>query len=35
MARESGFSLIEALISVAIVALMVIGGFQLFGSTAE
>ena len=35
MARESGFSLIEALIAMAIAALMVMSGFQLFGSTAE
>ena len=33
--RESGFSLIEALIAMAIAALMVMSGFQLFGSTAE
>ena len=35
MARESGFSLIEVLIAMAIAAMMVIGGFQLFGQTAE
>ena len=35
MARESGFSLIEVLIAIAIAAMMVIGGFQLFGQTAE
>lgn len=35
MARESGFSFIEVLIAMAIAAMMVIGGFQLFGQTAE
>ena len=35
MAGQSGFSLIEMLIVMAISALMVIGGSQLFGSTSE
>ena len=35
MARERGFSLIEALIAMSIAAIMIIGGSQLFGVTSE
>ena len=35
MACERGFSLIETLVVMAIAAIMVIGGSQLFGTTSE
>ena len=35
MAGERGFSLIETLVVMAIAAIMVVGGSQLFGTTTE